>query len=486
MTRLFAPCRSGLIGLSALAAAVLTLPGESRAKGPESVADVAEKLIDAVVNISTSQNLESGGPAQPAPDPAPRDNSPFDEFFDDFFNKKNDDGGPKRVSSLGSGFVADPSGIVVTNNHVIENADEIVVNFSDGSKLTAEVVGKDEKTDLAVLRVKPSKPLVAVRFGDSDKLRVGDWVMAIGNPFGLGGTVTVGIVSARNRDINSGPYDNYIQTDAAINRGNSGGPLFDLNGAVIGINTAIISPTGGSIGIGFAIPSEIAQHVLNQIVQYGEAKRGWVGVRIQQVTDDVAKSLGLADTHGALIAGLNDGGPAQKAGLETGDVVVMFDGREVREMRDLPRLVADTDVDKEVDVVLIRKGERLTRRITVGRLVEEAPKKASLDVDPGDDLLKKTLGLSLQPLSDGLKQRFKLTDSIQGGVVVTEVQPGSKAAGGQIEAGDVIFEIGQKRVASAAEIAARVQELRAEGRKRTLFHLAKPVGEIRFVQVDIQ
>ncbi|OYX02924.1 MAG: serine protease, partial [Rhizobiales bacterium 32-66-8] len=263
-------------------------------KGPDTVADTAERVMDAVVNISTSQNVASSR-SVPAPQLPP--GSPFEDFFEEFFKRRQDDGdknsdkGPNRsrkVSSLGSGFVIDPTGLIVTNNHVIAEADEIYANFNDGSKLKAEVVGRDAKTDLALLRVKPEKPLTAVKFGNSDVLRVGDWVMAIGNPFGLGGTLTVGVVSARNRNINSGPYDNFIQTDAAINRGNSGGPLFNMDGEVIGINTAIISPSGGSIGIGFAVPSSTAAPILAQLEQFKEVRRGWIGVRIQAVTDEIA------------------------------------------------------------------------------------------------------------------------------------------------------------------------------------------------------
>ena len=296
--------------------------------------------------------------------------SPFEEFFDDFFkNRRGGPGGgkggdlqPHKTNSLGSGFIIDTSGIVVTNNHVIADADEINVIMNDGSKFKAELVGVDKKTDLAVLKFKPTKPLIAVKFGDSDKLRLGEWVIAIGNPFSLGGTVTAGIVSARNRDIAPGPYDNYIQTDAAINRGNSGGPLFNLDGEVIGVNTLIISPTGGSIGIGFAVPSKTVAGVVDQLRQFGELRRGWLGVRIQQVTDEIAESLNIKPARGALIAGVDDKGPAKPAGIEPGDVVVKFDGKDIKEPKDLSRVVADTAVGKEVDVVIIRKGEEQTRR----------------------------------------------------------------------------------------------------------------------------
>ena len=285
---------------------------------------------------------------------------------------------PRRINSLGSGFIIDPTGLVVTNNHVIADADEINVILNDGTKIPAELVGRIQRAISRCCACKYDKPLKAVKFGDSDKLRLGEWVVAIGNPFSLGGTVTAGIVSARNRDINSGPYDNYIQTDAAINRGNSGGPLFNLNGEVIGVNTAIISPSGGSIGIGFAVPSSSAVAVIDQLRQFGETRRGWLGVRIQQVTDDIAESLGIKPAHGALVAGVDDKGPAKPGGIEPGDVVIKFDGHDVKEMHDLPRIVADTPVGKEVDVVVIRKGKEETHKVKIGRL-EDGEKLASAD-----------------------------------------------------------------------------------------------------------
>src|SRR5438094_108777 len=360
-------------------------------QGPDGIADVAEKVIDAVVNISTSQTVEAkgGGEGRGAMPQLPP-GSPFEEFFDDFFknrrgpgvNPKGGDRGtdlqPRKTNSLGSGFIVDTSGIVVTNNHVIADADEINVIMNDGTKIKAELIGVDKKTDLAVLKFKPVKPLVAVKFGDSDKLRLGEWVIAIGNPFSLGGTVTAGIVSARNRDINSGPYDSYIQTDAAINRGNSGGPLFNLEGEVIGVNTLIISPSGGSIGIGFAVPSKTATPVIDQVKNFGETRRGWLGVRIQQVTDEIAESLSIKPARGALIAGVEDKGPAKPAGIEPGDVVVKFDGKDIKEMRDLPRVVADTRVGKQVPVVVIRKGKEDTKAVTLGRL-DDGEKVAAAD-----------------------------------------------------------------------------------------------------------
>ena len=312
--------------------------------GPASVADLAEGLLESVVNISTSQTVKGTEGPGAVPMPQLPEGSPFQDFFDDFFKERGGEGpsGSQKVQSLGSGFVVDAEqGIVVTNNHVIADADEIEVNFSDGSKLKAELVGKDTKTDIAVLKVDPKlKKLKAVKFGDSSVMRIGDWVMAIGNPFGLGGTVTVGIISARNRDINAGPYDDFIQTDAAINRGNSGGPLFNMFGEVVGINTAIISPSGGSIGIGFSIPSQLAVGVVDQLREFGETRRGWLGVRIQPVTDEIAESLGMDNAKGALVAGVIKGGPVDNGSILPGDVIVKFDGKDVRDMRDLPRVVA--------------------------------------------------------------------------------------------------------------------------------------------------
>ncbi|HEX8164504.1 MAG TPA: trypsin-like peptidase domain-containing protein, partial [Beijerinckiaceae bacterium] len=329
---------AAFVGVFALTATLLPLDAFARA-APESFADLAEEIMPAVVNISASTTVEARGRTLPQLPPG----TPFEDLFEEFFNRRGQQGPgggdsprQRRSNSLGSGFVIDPSGIVVTNNHVIGDANDISVIFSDGTRLKAEIVGKDTKIDLAVLRVKPEKPLKAVSFGDSDKMRPGDWVIAIGNPFGLGGSVTAGIVSARGRNIESGPYDNYIQTDASINKGNSGGPLFNMNGEVIGINTAILSPTGGSVGIGFAVPASTALPIIDQLRQFGETRRGWLGVRIQNVDDPTAEALNLGSARGALVAGIDDKGPAKPAGLEVGDVIVKFDGQEVKQSRDLP------------------------------------------------------------------------------------------------------------------------------------------------------
>ena len=462
------------------------------ANGPESVADLAEGLLEAVVNISTTQNVSGSEQPDAVPMPQLPEGSPFQDFFDDFFKDRqgeDGEGGDRKVQSLGSGFVIDAEkGILVTNNHVIADADEIEVNFSDGSKLKAELVGTDTKTDLAVLKVDPSlKKLKAVKFGDSSRLRIGDWVMAIGNPFGLGGTVTVGIVSARNRDINSGPYDDYIQTDAAINRGNSGGPLFNMDGEVVGINTAIISPSGGSIGIGFSIPSALAVGVVQQLSEFGETRRGWLGVRIQPVTDEIAESLGMKEAKGALVAGVIKGGPVDNGIIQPGDVIIKFDGKDVDEMRDLPRVVAESPVGKAVDVVIVRKGVEQTVKVTLGRL--EDGEKLAEDETPAEDGNDKAevatasvLGMTIAELNDDARKKFGIAADVSG-VVVSEVTPGSAAAERGIAAGEVITEIAQESVAKPKDVLDRIKALRDQGRKNALLMLASKTGELRFVTI---
>src|SRR5713226_5710940 len=472
------------------------------ARGPDGIADVAEKVIDAVVNISTSQTVEAkGGGDGRGTMPQLPPGSPFEEFFDDFCKNRRGPGGnskggdkgsdlqPRKTNSLGSGFIVDTSGIVVTNNHVIADADEINVIMNDGTKIRAELVGVDKKTDLAVLKFKPVKPLVAVKFGDSDKLRLGEWVIAIGNPFSLGGTVTAGIVSARNRDINSGPYDSYIQTDAAINRGNSGGPLFNLDGEVIGVNTLIISPSGGSIGIGFAVPSKTVAGVVDQLRQFGELRRGWLGVRIQQVTDEIAESLSIKPPRGALIAGVEDKGPAKPAGIEPGDVVVKFDGKDIKEPKDLSRVVADTAVGKEVDVVIIRKGAEETRKVTLGRL-EDTDKavqaSAKAKEEPAEKpVTQKAVGLDLATLSKDLRGKYKIKDSVKG-VIITNVDGSSDAAEKRLSAGDVIVEVAQEAVANAVDVKKRVDQLKKDGKKSILLLVSNADGELRFVALSVQ
>lgn len=464
--------------LAALFVVFIALPAEARG-APDSFADLAERLSPAVVNISTSQVLDPGDMAIPG---VPED-SPLNDFFDEFMEQQQG-ARPQRVQSLGSGFVIDPKGIVITNNHVIEGADKIEVTFIDGTTLPATVKGSDPKTDLAVLEVVSDKPLPYVELGDSERIRVGDWVVAIGNPFGLGGSVTAGIVSALNRDIHAGNYDDFIQTDAAINRGNSGGPLFDMQGRVVGVNSAIISPSGASVGIGFAVPTSTVKPVVEQIMKYGETRRGWIGVRIQSVTPEIADSLGLGVARGALVAGVSPDGPASAAGIETGDIVLAFNGRTINAMRDLPRVVAEADIGATVDVQLFRDGETLTRKIEVGRLEDEEEKVAQSA--PKDEPVEKTtvvLGLSLSALNDDLRSRFGVPAETEG-VLVTDVDPLGAAIEKGVRPGDVIVEVAQRPVSTPADVERIVLSEEKGGRNSVLLRISSG-GDIRFVALRL-
>ena len=512
LARLSACCLSrGRLPACAFALiAVLALPTLGGAKpAPDSFADLAAKLLPAVVNISSTQTIKPGqengddsdAPSGPGnrgggggnraqPDiPQFPPGSPFEQFFKDFLNRNRQgqqDTAPRQQTSLGSGFIVDASGLVATNHHVIDKADTITVTLQDGTNFKAEIVGQDTKTDLALLRIKSDKPLPAIKFGDSDKTRVGDWVLAIGNPFGLGGSVTAGILSARARDINSGPYDDFLQTDASINRGNSGGPMFNMDGEVIGINTAIYSPSGGSIGIGFAIPAALAKPVLDQLRDFGHARRGWLGVNIQNVNDEIAESLGLDKPKGALIASVHDGGPAQVAGVQPGDVVLMFDGKPINDMKELPRFVAETPIDKSVKVMVWRKRNQVDLDVKVGELKEE-PQVAS--VSPKQEKQQapvsavKALGLSLANLTPELRQRFGLADDING-VVITDIDNGGPSADKGMKAGDIVVEVAQDDVKTTDQILSKVDEAKKAGRKSVLL-LVDRQGDLRFVAVKI-
>ena len=447
----------------------------SAAERPDSFADQAEALSPAVVNISTT-TIVNDGPSADMPQFPP--GSPFEDFFRNF----GDDNRQRRASSLGSGFIIDDVGIVVTNFHVIENAEEITVTLADEASFTAKVLGQDQKTDIAVLKIDPGDTdLTAVPFGDSDSLRVGDWVLAIGNPFGLGGTVTAGIVSARGRDIGNGPYDDFIQTDASINRGNSGGPLFNTDGEVIGINTAIFSQSGGSVGIGFAISSNLAKRVTKQLVEFGTTRRGWLGVFIQEVTPDIADTLGLSQSAGALVSSVNENSPADIAGLEPGDVILSFDGKVIDRMRDLPRIVAETDIGATVEVEIFRGGQRSTVEVTLGEL-EKAELVGLVGEQPdGDSQTMERLGFTVDDLDAALAEELGLDPKLTG-VVVTEVAEGSPAMEKGVETGDIIRRFGQRRVDSAADLAQSVAETLDAGRSGVLLLIERD-GRERFVQI---
>jgi len=499
--------RSCFFGVLTLALAAAT-PAAARS-APDSFADLAQGLLPAVVNVSSSQTSRASADAPEMPVFPP--GSPFEQFFHDFMNRHRgggDDNGdngdngdddqgpdaapdqnngkPHHLQSLGSGFIIDPSGIVITNNHVIDGADEITVTLQDDTTLKATLLGHDDRWDLAVLKVNPDKPLPAVHFGDSDASRVGDWVLAIGNPFGLGGTVTAGIVSARGRDIQQGPYDDFIQTDAAINKGNSGGPLFNMAGEVIGINTAILSPTGGSIGLGFAIPSGEARVVIDQLRHFGRARRGWLGVRIQQVTPDIAESLGLKGSDGALVAGVTTKGPADNAHIQNGDVILSFNGQKLHEMRTLPRVVAETPIDAKVPVELWRGGHRQTIEVVVAEMPEDAkPVDAAKPGKPANQSLDlAALGLKIAPVSDDLRAKYKLDDK-QKGVVVTEIAANGTAADRGLKPGDVIVEVQQQPVATPVDVQKRLTEARDQSRKSVLL-LVQGKDGMRWVPLPVK
>ena len=482
------PVNSGRRPLALALALILAgaLPAAAKAP-PASFADLAAKLLPSVVNISTTQSVQSDSGNRPEmPRFAP--GSPFERFFREFFERQQQNPMPRRrMTSLGSGFVIDASGVVVTNNHVIAEADKIAVTLSDKTRLEAEVIGRDAKTDIALLRIDPGgKKLAAVGLGDSDGTRVGDWVLAIGNPFGLGGTVTAGIVSARQRDINSGPYDDFIQTDASINRGNSGGPMFNLAGEVIGINTAIFSPTGGSVGIGFAIPSNLARPIIDQLLEFGRARRGYLGVRIQTVTDEIAQGLELPDASGALVTSLAEGGPAALAKVEVGDVILTFDGKAISEMRSLPRIVAETAVGREVEVVVWRKGAKTTLTVMLGEFPEDDAKVAAKteEAEPRQATVE-SLGLDLAVITPAIRKRFNLADDATG-VVVLEVKPDSPAAEKQIRPGDIIRKVGpqQADIAEPSEVADAVEDARKAERK-TLLLLVERERNQHFIALGI-
>lgn len=456
---------------------------------PASFSDLAEKLLPAVVNISSTQKMAEPEDLPDMPQFPP--GSPFEDFFEEFMQKRGQmDQQELPQASLGSGFVIDAqNGYVITNNHVIKDAEEVRVIFQDDTTVDAEIVGKDEKTDIAVLKIDPTKmKLTAVPFGNSDNMRVGDWILAIGNPFGLGGTVTAGIISARQRDINSGPYDDYLQTDASINRGNSGGPMFDLDGEVIGINTAIFSPSGGSVGIGFAIPSNLAEPVIKQLIKYGRTRRGWLGVRIQSVTEEIAESLGLDRPHGALVASVTPDGPAAKAKLEAGDIITEFNGRDVHDMRSLPRIVAETPINEDVTLKYWRDGKERKAKVKIGEL-EKAEEDGLLETESEDiPDVKGTdiplVGLSVGALTDEMRKTYGVPSDVSG-VLVLKTDPRSEAQEKGLDTGDIIVEINQQAVTAPQDAVELFDKADKSGRSSVLL-LVNREGDVRFVALKLK
>ncbi len=464
-----------------------------------SFANLAEQLLPSVVNISSTQKVEERSEEAIPGLPQFPEGSPFEDFFEEFMDQRGLNRGQGGVmppalppTSMGSGFIIDgENGYIITNNHVVRDAEEVRVTFYDDTTMKAEVVGLDEKTDIAVLKVDTEKKLTGVAFGNSDVMRVGDWVLAIGNPFGLGGTVTTGIVSARQRDINSGPYDDFIQTDASINRGNSGGPMFNLEGDVIGINTAIFSPSGGSVGIGFAIPSNLAVPTINQLIEFGRTRRGWLGVRIQTVTDEIAESLDLGKARGALVASITAGGPAEKAELKAGDIITEFDGKDVENMRALPRIVAETPIDKAVTLKYWRDGKERKAKVAIGELekAEEDGLLASNDNMPeepkidGNETKVEDFGLTLESLSPATRKRFNVPADVEG-VLVLQSDPRGAAAEKGVIAGDVIVEINQTQMTAPKDVVDMIKKARKNKRSSILL-LINREGDVRFVALKL-
>ena len=470
--------------VSVLALALIVLQAVAAWAKPESLAPLAEKISPSVVNITTSTMVEGRTGSQGI---VP-EGSPFEDFFREFQDRNNDGEAPRprRSSALGSGFVISEDGYVVTNNHVIASADEITVEFFSGLELKAEVIGTDPNTDIALLKVETDQPLPFVNFGDSNASRVGDWVIAMGNPLGQGFSVSVGIVSARNRAL-SGTYDDYIQTDAAINRGNSGGPLFNMDGEVIGVNTAILSPNGGSIGIGFSMAANVVTRVVDQLKEFGETRRGWLGVRIQDVTEDVADAMGLKEATGALVTDVPDG-PAKQAGLKTGDVIMSFDGVAVVDTRSLVRQVGNSPVGQTVRVTVMRENKSQTLKVTLGRR-EDADGEVAVAVPGEEDTPPATpettalMGLTLTPLTDDMREELG-ADAGMEGLAVTEVDETSEAFEKGLREGDIITEAGQQKISTIAQLEERIEDARDGGRKSLLL-LVRRAGDPRFVALSL-
>jgi serine protease Do len=482
--------RARIIG-GAAAATILSLavaaPGYAAAP-PESFADLAAKVSPAVVNVSSTHVMTQQEGQGPGEMPQFPEGSPFDQFFKQFQEQQREQQKhPRKVTSLGSGFIIDANGYVVTNNHVVDDAKDIEVTLTDGSEYPAKVIGTDAKTDLALLKVEAKKPLPYVSFGDSDTMRIGDWVMAVGNPFGLGGTVTAGIVSARGRDIHEGPYDDFLQIDAAINQGNSGGPTFSTDGSVIGINTAIVSPTGGSVGIGFAIPSNLAKPIIAELKEQGHIERGWLGVSIQELTPDLTQGMGLNTDKGALVASVQPGSPAAEAGIKSGDVVLGFGDHVIASPKDLSRVVAETQSGASMPMKIWRDGSERTINVKIAQMKEEVASaegsgKGSSDGPAASDTVQQ-LGATLAPVTDETRQQFGLADDAAG-VVIADLEQDSVLADQGVRPGDVIERINDRKVANPADVATALHEARADKRSVAVMLIGRD-GNDRFVAVQI-
>jgi serine protease Do len=443
-----------------------------------SFAPVVQGVMPTVVNVSAIQraskaaaDLTELGPSRAKDRSALRGLAPqaLDEFLRRFFEPQGRKGIPFPSTALGSGFIVDPGGYVVTDDHVVENADKIMITFQDGGQHPARVIGRDAMTDLALLKIDTERPLPYVRWGDSDAARVGDWVLAIGNPFGLDNTVSSGIISARGRDIRAGPYDDFLQIDAAINRGNSGGPTFDLNGNVIGINTAIYSPNGGSVGIGFAIPANLARPIVEQLKANGRVARGWLGVQIQQVTPEIAESFGLPKAKGALVAGVSADGPAARAGLAQGDIILSVDGHDISRMRELPLVVAEAPIGETAAVTVWRRNDVTTLRPIIGEMPEGSEALETRQGAPEGQRLERpgVIGLKLAPLTQQRRHRLEVPHWVSG-VVVIAIDDDSPFADLDLLPGDVIEAINQRPVTSPEDAIAKLQEAAASGRKSVM------------------
>lgn len=466
-------------------------PTSYASNAPESFADTVEELMPMVVNISTRQTIKTQTiPGMPfsLEIPGLPEGHPLEQFRQFFEQIQPEAGGietERQAQSLGSGFILSGDGYIVTNNHVIEAADEITAILSNGDEYAARIIGRDLKTDLALLKIDPKESLPAVKFGNSDDARVGDWIIAIGNPYGLGGSVSAGIISARARDIHAGPFDDFIQTDAAINRGNSGGPMFNTDGEVIGINTAIFSPSGGNIGIGFAIPSVLAKPIIDQLKKNGKVRRAWLGVKIQTVTDEIAESLSMPSTEGALVVDISQGSPAAEYGIKTGDIILEFDSRPIKEMRKLPRIVAETEINKQVKVTVWRQGSEKTLLMKLAELEEDGAEVADNTQEP-QPLMgagKVVLGMEIQPLSKEQRAAAGLTTET-GGVLVTGVKNGSPASRRGIRRGDIIIRTNEKPITDGNSFSKEIKRLAGTGKKFVLLRVVRS-GETVFVTVDI-